>query len=106
MKVTTVEILKVPDLSPPVPQTSIPSAAPRNRTPITQYAIRGLPATMFIDAEGNLFRRWDGLITQFQLDTVIAEMLMMGSNSASCVVRQQRCVSDFAIRPALVLMKY
>jgi thiol-disulfide isomerase/thioredoxin len=60
-----------------------PIGGPPNRTPITQYAVRGLPATMFIDAEGNLFRRWDGLITQFQLDTVIAEMLRTEADSAS-----------------------
>lgn len=60
-----------------------PIGGPPNRTPITQYAVRGLPATMFIDAQGNLFRRWDGLITQFQLDTIIAEMLRTGTDSAS-----------------------
>jgi len=62
---------------------SYPAGGPPNRTPITQYAVRGLPATMFIDAEGKLFRRWDGLIIESQLDAIIAEMLRAETNSAS-----------------------
>jgi hypothetical protein len=42
---------------------------------VRDYRVRAMPTTIFITAEGEVFRSWTGSIEREQLETIIAEML-------------------------------
>jgi len=60
-----------------------PAGDPPDRSLLQRYQIQGLPATMFIRSDGTLFRRWDGIINENQLDIVIGEMVRAEAEGAS-----------------------
>jgi thiol-disulfide isomerase/thioredoxin len=52
-----------------------PAGAPPNRTPVVNFAVRGLPATVFINANGTVFDRVDGGIRDEQFVRIIDELI-------------------------------
>ncbi len=46
-----------------------------DRSIIMDYEVRGMPTTVFINADGTVHRNWSGAITKGQLDDVIAEFI-------------------------------
>ena len=52
-----------------------PAGTPLNRSPLASNLIRSLPVTLFFDRQGRRVRRWDGAITEDQLDTIVGELL-------------------------------
>ena len=52
-----------------------PMAVDRDNTLIVDYGVTGFPATYFIDKEGNIARRWTGLIGLEDLETIVTSLL-------------------------------
>jgi thiol-disulfide isomerase/thioredoxin len=69
-----------------------PAGAPPNRTPVVNFSVRGLPATVFINADGTVFDRVDGGIRDDQfvriIDELIAEHNVRKAEAAEPVVRR------------------
>ncbi len=42
---------------------------------VSAYQILGMPTTVFITAEGKIFKKYAGLLTRDQMDTFVAELL-------------------------------
>ena len=64
----SVEFLDTIDLTYPVGEA-------QDRRIIMDYSVRGMPTTVFINADGTVHRTWGGAITKGQLEEVIDEML-------------------------------
>ena len=64
----SVEFLDTIDLTYPVGEA-------QDRRIIMDYSVRGMPTTIFINADGTVHRTWGGAITKGQLEEVIDEML-------------------------------
>lgn len=52
-----------------------PAGAPPDRTAVINYSVRSMPTTVFFDANGDVFRRWDGAIAERQMNDIIDQML-------------------------------
>ncbi|MDA0769266.1 MAG: TlpA disulfide reductase family protein [Chloroflexi bacterium] len=52
-----------------------PAGGPPNRTPLVNYSVRSMPTTVFFGADGQPFDRWDGAISEFQMNNIISAML-------------------------------
>ena len=52
-----------------------PAGAPPDRGAVVNYRITAMPTTVFFDADGQVFRRWEGTINEGQLDAILAEMI-------------------------------
>ena len=64
----SVEFLETIDLTYPVGEAL-------DRSIIMDYSVRGMPTTVFINADGTVHRTWGGAITKGQLDEVIDDLL-------------------------------
>ena len=42
---------------------------------VVNYQVRAMPTTIFITAEGEVFRTWSGSITRNQLDAIVDDLL-------------------------------
>lgn len=54
---------------------SYPAGAPPSRKPVIDYSVRGLPVTVFLNADGSVFRRWDGPIQEHQFTQIIDDLI-------------------------------
>lgn len=45
---------------------------------VRDYRVRAMPTTIFISAEGKIFRTWTGSITREDVTTIVREMLAEG----------------------------
>lgn len=52
-----------------------PAGGPPNRTPVVNYSVRSMPTTVFFGADGTPFDRWDGAISEFQMNNIVDAML-------------------------------
>ena len=52
-----------------------PAGGSPNRKPPNNYSVNGLPATIFFGADGKVFRRWDGAITEDRMSQIVNSML-------------------------------
>ena len=52
-----------------------PADGPPNRTPVVNYSVRSMPTTVFFGADGLPFDRWDGAISEFQMNNIVSAML-------------------------------
>ena len=52
-----------------------PAGAPPTRKPVIDYSVRGLPVTVFLNADGSVFRRWDGPIRDAQFAQIIDDLI-------------------------------
>ena len=56
-------------------EITYPAGKPRDGSAVNGYNVRSLPATVFFDADGQVFRQWDGLISEDQLQDIVEAML-------------------------------
>ncbi len=54
---------------------SYPAGEPPTRRPVNNYNVNAMPTTIFFDANGEVFRRWEGLISGPQLNAILQEMV-------------------------------
>jgi thiol-disulfide isomerase/thioredoxin len=54
---------------------SYPAGEPPTRRPVNNYNVNAMPTTVFFDANGEVFRRWEGLISGPQLNAILQEMV-------------------------------
>jgi thiol-disulfide isomerase/thioredoxin len=54
---------------------SYPAGEPPTRRPVANYNVQAMPTTIFFDANGEVFRRWEGLISGPQLNQILQEMV-------------------------------
>jgi thiol-disulfide isomerase/thioredoxin len=52
-----------------------PAGEPATRRPVNNYNVNAMPTTVFFDANGEVFRRWEGLISGQQLNAILQEMV-------------------------------
>ena len=52
-----------------------PAGEPPTRRPVNNYNVQSMPTTVFFDANGEVFRRWEGLISGQQLNAILLEMV-------------------------------
>ena len=52
-----------------------PAGEPPTRRPVNNYNVNAMPTTVFFDANGDVFRRWEGLINATQLNAILREMV-------------------------------
>lgn len=52
-----------------------PAGAPPNGTALVNYSVVSMPTTVFFSADGKVFRRWDGAISESQLENIVNAML-------------------------------
>lgn len=58
-----------------------PAGGPPNRTPVVNYSVRSMPTTVFFGADGLPFDRWDGAISEFQMNNIVSAMLSDAESS-------------------------
>ena len=56
-----------------------PAGAPPNRTPMVNYSVRSMPTTIFFGADGQIFRRWDGGISERDMNEIVSAMVAEAS---------------------------
>lgn len=56
-------------------EITYPAGTPPNSKPLSAYNVSGLPSTVFFDSNGQVFRQWDGLINERQLEDVVSGLL-------------------------------
>ncbi len=56
-----------------------PAGAPPNRTPMVNYSVRSMPTTIFFGADGEIFTRWDGGISERDMNEIVNAMLEAAS---------------------------
>ena len=49
---------------------------------VRRYQVRAMPSTIFIDADGRVFRIWTGAINRQQLDSIVAQLLPGGERKS------------------------
>ncbi len=54
---------------------TFPAGTTPDARPVAAYQILGMPTTVFITADGKIFRKYTGLLTRGQMDTLVAELL-------------------------------
>ncbi|MCX8212956.1 MAG: TlpA disulfide reductase family protein [SAR202 cluster bacterium] len=52
-----------------------PAGEPPTRRPVNNYNVNAMPTTVFFDANGEVFSRWEGLIRGPQLNAILQEMV-------------------------------
>ena len=52
-----------------------PAGAPPDRTAVVDYGVRAMPTTVFFDSGGEIIDRWEGAITENQLEVILSKML-------------------------------
>ncbi len=52
-----------------------PAGAPSNGTAVRNFSVRSMPTTVFFGADGEVFRRWDGAISESQMNSIVNDML-------------------------------
>ena len=52
-----------------------PAGAPAGGKAVTNYSLTGLPATVFFGSDGGVFRLWEGLIRESQMNDIVEAML-------------------------------
>ena len=55
-----------------------PAGSTDDGSVVRKYGVRAMPTTVFITAEGEVFRRWTGSINREQLEAMVAELLEEG----------------------------
>lgn len=56
-----------------------PAGAPPDRTPLVNYSVRSMPTTIFFGADGQIFRRWDGGISERDMNEIVSAMVAEAS---------------------------
>lgn len=56
-----------------------PAGAPPNRTPMVNFSVRSMPTTLFFGADGQIFRRWDGGISERDMNEIVEAMVAEAS---------------------------
>ena len=56
-----------------------PAGTTSDETVVREYSILGMPSTFFITADGKIFRKWTGFLTEDNLVEVTEEMLALSS---------------------------
>jgi thiol-disulfide isomerase/thioredoxin len=56
-------------------QITYPAGAPPDREVQNRYSVSALPTTVFFGADGQVFRRWDGAISEEQMNQIVDAML-------------------------------
>ncbi len=56
-------------------QITYPAGGPPNRNIQNEYSVNALPTTVFFGADGRVFRRWDGAISEAQMNQIVEAML-------------------------------
>lgn len=56
-------------------ELTYPVGEAQDRRIIMDYAVRGMPTTVFINADGTVLRSWGGAITKEQLQEVVEELV-------------------------------
>ena len=56
-----------------------PAGAPPNRTPMVNFSVRSMPTTLFFGADGQIFRRWDGGISERDMNEIVSDMVAEAS---------------------------
>ena len=56
-----------------------PAGAPPNRTPMVNFSVLSMPTTLFFGADGEVFRRWDGGISERDMNDIVTAMLAEAS---------------------------
>ena len=54
---------------------SYPAGTPPNAAPLNNYAINGLPATVFFGRDGEVARIWSGAIREDQMESIVSGLL-------------------------------
>ena len=52
-----------------------PAGAPPTRKPLVSYSVTSYPTTIFFDAAGRVFQRWDGAITEDRMTEIVDAVL-------------------------------
>ena len=52
-----------------------PAGTTDDGTVVPRYGVRAMPTTVFITAEGKVFRKWSGAIERVELDEIVSAML-------------------------------
>jgi hypothetical protein len=52
-----------------------PAGTPPDRTPVDDYAVDSLPTTIFFTVRGEVFRRWDGSISEERMNAIVDALL-------------------------------
>ena len=52
-----------------------PAGEPVTRLPVNNYNVNAMPTTVFFDANGEVFRRWEGLISGPQLNAILQDLV-------------------------------
>jgi len=52
-----------------------PAGTPSDQKALVNYSVSGLPSTIFFDGDGAVLRRWDGAISERQMEAVVEEAL-------------------------------
>jgi thiol-disulfide isomerase/thioredoxin len=56
-------------------QITYPAGGPPNRDIQNRYSVNALPTTVFFGPDGRVFRRWDGAISEGQMNQIVEAML-------------------------------
>ena len=62
---------------------SYPAGSTLDETVAREYEILGMPTTVFITADGKIFRKWTGLLNRDKLVEITEEMLALSGPAAS-----------------------
>lgn len=54
---------------------SYPAGPPRTAKPVNDYAVRSMPTTVFLSADGSVFRRWEGGIRGSDLREIVSDLV-------------------------------
>ena len=52
-----------------------PAGTPPDRSAVVAYRVNAMPTTVFFNAAGEIVNRWEGAITERQLDSIVSELL-------------------------------
>ncbi len=54
---------------------SYPAGPPRTSKPVDDYMVRSMPTTVFLSADGSVFRRWEGGIRGSDLREIVSDLV-------------------------------
>lgn len=54
---------------------SYPAGTPSGRTPMSNFSVTAMPTTIFIGRDGKVFQRWDGAISEGQMNAIVEDMV-------------------------------
>ncbi len=52
-----------------------PVGSPPDRGAVEGYGVEAMPTTVFFDADGGVFERWEGAISESQLEGILSDLL-------------------------------